>query len=129
MILVYVLFALTGSTVLTALFTGHTTHHRQGHAFMFFFIAFLLLAGVVAAWLAPAVASGQRSVFYPVVFLALFGAILAVSVILSIRSPLPAMKAVAHSDTRLDAEAAAFDFLIWLSVLASGIAVLKAAGI
>ncbi len=128
MVLLYVLFALTASMVLTALFTGQAAQHRQGHAFVFFFTLLIMAAGLVELWLVPVVASGQRSAFYPVVSLAIFCAILAASVILSVRSPRPA-RADTHRDTGLDAESAVFDSLIWLAVLIFGILVLKTAAV
>ncbi len=128
MILVYVLFALTFSLILTAFFAGNIPQHRQGHAFIFFFILSMLLAGAADVWLLPVVASGQRSIL-PAVSLTVFAAILAVSVILSVRPPRRLLQAAPHRDPGLDTEAAVFDSLVWLVVVISGIAVLKAAGI
>ena len=130
MILVYILFALTFSLVLTAVFAGNISQHRQGHTFIFFFILLMLLAGAVDEWLVPVAASEQRSSLFPGVFLAVFAAILAASVILSVRSPSRMMlQAAPQSNPRLDTEAVVFDSIIWLAVLISGIAVLKVAGI
>ncbi len=130
MILVYILFALTFSLILTAFFAGNISQHRQGHAFIFFFIVLMLLAGAGDVWLVPLVASGQRGSLYPGVFLAVFAAILAVSVVFSIRSPRRmVLQTIRRSDPRLDVEAIVFDSIIWLVVMISGIAVLKALGI
>jgi hypothetical protein len=129
-ILVYILFALTFSLVLTAFFAGNISQHRQGHAFIFFFILLMLLAAAVDVWLVPIAASEQRGSLFPGVFLAVFATILAASVILSVRSPRRMMlQAAPQSNSRLDTEAVVFDSIIWLAVLISGIAVLKAAGI
>jgi hypothetical protein len=129
MVLVYILFALTFSLVLTAFFAGNISQHRQGHAFIFFFILLMLGAGGADAWLVPAIAAGQRNSLFPGAFLAVFAAILAASVILSVRSPRRLMRQAApHSDPRLDTEAVVFDSIVWLAVVVSGIAVLKAAG-
>ncbi len=127
MILLYLLFALTVSTVLTVLFAGQAAPHRQAHAFLFCFALLLLIGGVCDVWLVPIVASGQRSVFYPAVLLAVFCAFLTASVLLSVRAPIPMTPAASQHDTVLDAESAAFGSLVWLAVLIFGIAVLKTA--
>jgi hypothetical protein len=126
-ILLYLLFALTVSTILTALFAGQAAPHRQGHIFLFFFVLLLIIAGVSDVWLVPIVASEQRSAFYPAVLLTLFCAVLTASVLLSVRSPRPLTQAAAHHDTGLDAESAVFGSLVWLAMLVFGIAVLKTA--
>ncbi len=127
MILLYLLFALTVSTVFTALFAGQAAPHRQSHTFLFFFILFLLIAGVCDMWLVPVVGSGQRNALYPVALLTVFCAVLTSSVLLSVRSPLPMTQAAEHRDTGLDAESAVFGSIIWLALLIFGIAVLKTA--
>ncbi len=126
MVLVYALFALTVSAILTAVFSRTASRHRQGHAFLDFFALLLLLAGTADGWLAPAVSSGPRSGVYPIVFLAVFAAILTVSLILSIRSGNTLKLAEGDRSTRLETEAAVFDSLVWLAMTLSGIAILKA---
>ncbi len=125
MVLVYVLFALTVSAILTALFSGTISQHGQGHAFMYFFALLLLLAGAVGVWLAPAIASGQRSGVYPAVLLAVFAAILALSTILSVRSRSALMPAAAERVASLETEAEVFGSLVWLALMISGITILK----
>ena len=130
MIVVYILFALTFSLILTAFFAGNIPQHRQGHAFIFFFTLLMLLAGAADMWLVPVVAAEQRSSLFAAVFLAVFAAILAASVVLSVRAPRRMMLQTApQGDPGLAVEAVVFDSIIWLAVLISGIAVLKAAGI
>jgi hypothetical protein len=127
-ILLYVVFALTVSTILTALVAGLIPERRWGDAFIAFFVLLVLCAGAADAWLVPVVAAGQRSSVLPVIFLIAFGAMLAASIILMTRSTRPLMQAAIHRENRLEAEAAAFDAVLWLAVLIFGIAVLKAAG-
>ncbi len=129
MILLYLLFALTVSTTLTALFGARIPQHRRGDAFIEFFIVFMLIAWAMDAWLAPAVATGRSTPWLAVLFLVLFGAILAASAILSVRSFGPLEQAALRHDNRLDAEAAAFDFLLWFAVLIFGIAFIRAIGL
>ncbi|MGE5173780.1 MAG: hypothetical protein ACM3MD_08125 [Betaproteobacteria bacterium] len=125
----YLLFALTVSTTLTALFGEHIPQNRRGEAFIGFFILLVLIAWAVDAWLVPAVAAGRSATWLPALFLIIFGAILVTSAILAARSSGPFVQAVVHHDNRLDAEAAAFDFLLWFAVLIFGIAVIRAIGI
>ncbi len=128
-ILLYLLFALTVSTTLTAFFGERIPQHRRGDAFIGFFILLVLIAWAVNAWLVPAVAAGRGTPWLPILFLIIFGAILVTSAILSARSSGPFAQAAVHHDNRLDAEAAAFDFLLWFAVLIFGIAVMRAIGI
>ncbi len=129
MILLYLLFALTVSMTLTALFGARIPQHRRGDAFIGFFIAIVLIAWAVDAWFVPAVAAGRNAPWLAVLFLMIFGAILAASAILSVRSSGPLVRAALHHDSRLDAEAAAFDFLLWFAVLIFGIALMRTIGI
>ncbi len=127
MILLYGLFALTLSMVLTALLSRKTPQHRQGHIFIIIFVVLSVIAGAGDVWLVPVVASGQRSLVYPAVLLAVFCAVLMASVLLSVRSTLPMTQAAAHRDAGLDAESTVFGSFIWLATLIFGIAVLRVA--
>ncbi len=129
MILLYLLFALTVSMTLTALFGARIPQHRRGDAFIGFFIVFVLIAWAVDAWFVPAVAVGRNAPWLAVLFLMIFGAILAASAILSVRSSGPLVWAALHHDNRLDAEAAVFDFLLWFAVLIFGITLMRTIGI
>ncbi len=129
MILLYVLFALTVSMVLTAVFSRQAAQHRQGHTFIFIFVLLFLMAGMCDLWLVPSIASGQRSLVYPVVLLVVFCAILTASVLLAVSLPRVAAHAAGHRDAGRDAESAAFGSLIWLATLIFGIAALKAAAL
>ncbi len=128
MVLLYLLFALTVSTVLTAIFAGQAAQHQQGRAFLFFFILLLVIAGACDVWLVPVVAAGRGTIFSPVALLIVFGAVLSASVLLSVRSQHLMAQTAGHRDA-VDAEAAVFDSLIWLAMLIFGIAVLKAVAI
>ncbi len=128
-ILLYLLFALTVSMTLTAIFGARIPQQRRGEAFIGFFILLVLIAWAVDAWLAPAVSAGRSTPWVAVLFLIIFGAILVASAVLSVRSPGPLVQATLHHDNRLDAEAAAFDILLWFAVLIFGIAFIRAIGV
>ncbi len=126
MILVYILFALTVSMILTALFNERIPEQKRGEAFIGIFVMFALAAWAVNEWLLPALSAGLRAAWLPVLFLALFGVILAVSAALSVRAHGPFAWAAVHHDRRLDTEAVAFDLLLWLAVVISGIFLIRA---
>ncbi len=127
MLLVYLLIALTFSTVLTAVFSAHIPDNRKGDAFIGFFVALMALAGAADAWLIPLLANGLKISWPPAVTLALFCALLILSAALSIKAPTPLQRTVAGHENRLSTEAAVFDLIIWLAVVATGISLLKAA--
>lgn len=128
MILMYMLFALTLSTVLTALGSARIPQNRKGEIFIGFFIALMVLAWAVDTWLLPALATGTRIAWLPIMLLVLFGGIVAASTILSVRTFGPPQRAMVDHDSRLDAEAAVFDLVLWFTLLAGGIAALRSAG-
>lgn len=128
MILVYVLFALTVATVLTALFSARIAENRRGDAFIGFFAALMALAWVADTRLLPALAAGPGSSWTPVVMLVVFAGVLAVSAALAVRTPRPLQHAMVHHDGRLNGEAAIFDLVLWTALLVLGIALLKSIG-
>jgi hypothetical protein len=129
MILMYMLFALTVSTILTAIISGHIPQKREGEAFIGFFVAFMMLAWAVDEWLLPALAGGQKISWLPIVLLFMFGGVFAASTILSVRKPGPLRKAVVNYDTRLAPEAMVFDIILWFAFLTTGIIVLRSIGL
>ncbi len=123
MILLYILFALTISVVLTALFAPRVPEQRRGDVFIAFFIV-LLVAGAVVGWEVPAIAAGKGAVW---TLLVVFAALLAVSTLLSVR-PRSFVRAGGSHNLRQDAEAAAFDIMLWLLMLIFGILVMRRLG-
>ncbi len=128
MLLVYILFALTFSTVLTASFSAHISESRKGEAFIGFFAVLMALAWAADEWLIPSLAAGLKTSWPPVVVLGMFCALLVLSTSFSIRAPGPLRMAVSGFENRLSAEAAAFDVIIWSALVLTGISLLKAAG-
>ncbi len=128
MTLLYILFALTASVVLTALFAAHIPEQKRGEAFIGIFVSLALAAWAVDEWLLPALSAGLRAAWLPVLLLVVFGVILAASAFLSVRSQGPFAWASVHQDRRLDAEAVAFDLLLWLAMLIFGISVIRTLG-
>ncbi len=130
MMLVYILFALTLSTVLSALFSRRSPENRKGDGFIGFFIALLLLAWAMDAWLLPLLAA-NRGISWPgVTALVVFGAILVSSFALSVRTPrFLKQAALTGHEHRFDAEATAFDLLLWLVLVTLGIILIRSIGI
>jgi protein-S-isoprenylcysteine O-methyltransferase Ste14 len=128
MILVYLLFALTVSSVLTALFSASVPENRKGEAFMGFFAALMVLAWAADEWLLPALAAGLKTSWIPLLTLVIFGGVLAASAILAARTTGPLQHAFVDHDSRLNGEAVIFDLVLWSALLVSGIAVLKSIG-
>jgi hypothetical protein len=128
MILVYVLFALTVSTVLTALFSARIPENRRGEAFIGFFAVLMVLAWAANTWLLPALAAGPRSSWIPITMLIIFAGVLASSAVLSVRTQRPLQHALARHDGRLKGEAAVFDLVLWAALLVLGMALLKSIG-
>lgn len=126
MILVYVLFALTVSTVLIALFSARIPENRRGDAFIGFFAVLMVLAWAADTWLLPALAAGPGRSWTPIVMLIIFAGVLASTAFLSVRTPRHLRHAVVHHDWRLNGEAAVFDLVLWAALLVLGIALLKA---
>ena len=129
MILVYLLFALTASSVLTALFSASVPENRKGEAFMGFFAALMVLAWAADEWLLPALAAGLKTSWIPLLTLVIFGGVLAASAILSVRTHGPLQHAAVDHDNRLNGEAAVFDLLLWSAMLVLGMAALKSIGL
>ena len=129
MILMYLLFALTFSTVLTALISARIPQRREGEAFIGFFVALMMLAWAAYEWLIPALAVGLKTVLLPVLLLIIFGGILAASTILSVRPSGLLKQTVGSHYNKPDAEAIVFDLLLWVVVLTIGITVLRSLGV
>ncbi len=129
MMLVYLLFALTLSTILTALFGRRVPQRREGEMFIGFFIAFMALAWAADEWLLPALAAGRRESWTSETMLVVVGAACAASLALSVRMPRVLGQSVLGSDSGPDAEAAIFDMLLWVVFLIGGIIAMKSAGI
>jgi hypothetical protein len=126
-ILLYILFALTVATVLTALFAPRIPEQRRGDAFIVFFIA-LLVAGAVVGWEVPAIAAGRGAAWAPLLLLVVFAALLVASMLLSVRPTGSFVRAGGPHNLRQDAEAAAFDIALWLLMLIFGILVIRSLG-
>jgi hypothetical protein len=127
-ILLYILFALTVATVLTAAFAPRIPEQRRGDAFIVFFIV-LLAAGAVVGWEVPAIASGRGAAWTPLLLLVVFAALLVASTILSVRPTGSFARAGGSHNLRQDAEAAAFDIALWLIMLIFGILIMRRLGI
>ncbi len=128
MILMYMLFALTTSAILTALISEHIPRRREGEAFIVFFAALMVVAWAVDAWVLPDLARGQIISWLPAVLLIMFGGVFAASTILSVRKSRPLLQAMVNHDNRLDAEAMVFDLILWVALLTVGIIVLRSVG-
>jgi hypothetical protein len=129
MLLVYLLFALTVSTILTALFAERIPEDRKGEAFISFFSVLIALAWAADKWLFPALADGFKTAWVGALALIVFGGVFLASAILSVRTPGPLKRAVVYHNGRLDAEAAVFDLALWFATLAAGITVMKSIGL
>jgi hypothetical protein len=125
MILVYLLFALTVSAILIALFSEHIPQNRKGELYIGIFVALMVLTWAADTWLFPALAAGPRTSWPLVATLIIFAAILAVSLSLSVRTPGPLRKAVANRSPRIDTEAEVFDLLLWSALFVAGIIILR----
>lgn len=101
MILMYILFALTVSTVFTALISEHNPRTREGEVFIAFFVALMVLAWAIHDWLLPALEAGQKTVWMPTLLLIIFGGFFTASIILSVRMSVPPQHAVVNHDNRL----------------------------
>ncbi len=129
MVLLYLLFALTAAMVLTALCAPRVPEQRQGEAFIAFFILFLLAAWAVDEWVVPAAQAGRGLPWLPALSVVVFSAILIVSAFLSVRLPGGLAWARGPHGSRQEAEAAAFDILLWLLMLIFGIVVMRRLGL
>jgi hypothetical protein len=129
MILMYMLFALTVSTVLTALISAHIPQNREGEAFIGFFVVLMVLAWAADEWLLPALAAVQKTSLMPILLLIMFGGVFAASTILSVRTPRQPQQVLVNHDNRVGAEAMVFDIILWFTLLIVGIAVLKSSGL
>jgi hypothetical protein len=126
MILVYLLFALTVTTVLTAFISARIPQGRKGDIFIGLFVVIMLLAWATDQWLLPSLAAGLRTSWPLVLTMVVFVTIFAVSLALSVRTPGLLRQAVVNHDSRLDTEAAVFDLLLWLALLIVGITIMRA---
>ncbi len=129
MILMYMLFALTVSAILTALISEHITQKGQGEAFVVFFVALMIVAWVVDEWVLPDLARGHTISWLPIALLIMFSGIFAASTILSVRNPRPLRQSVVYYKSRFDAEAMVFDVIFWFALLTIGIVVLRSVGL
>jgi hypothetical protein len=129
MILMYMLFALTVSTVLTALISARIPQNREGEAFIGFFVALMVLAWAADEWLLPALTAGHKISWLPILLLIMFGCFFAASTILSVRASGPQQHAMVNYDNRLGAEAVVFDLILWFALLIVGIAVMRSIGL
>ena len=129
MMLMYILFALTISAVLTALISAHIQQNRRSEAFIGFFVALMMLSWAADEWLVPVIAAGQKISWMPIVLLIIFGGVFVASTILSIRTSRPLQQTVMNHDFRLDAEAMTFDLILWFALLTLGITVLRSIGL
>jgi len=128
MVLMYVLFALTVSTILTALISEHIPQKREGEAFIGFFVALMMLAWAGDEWLLPTIAAGHKITWLPILLLIMFGGFFAASTILSVRKS-GLRHALVNHNNRLNAEAVVFDLILWFALLTVGIAVLRSIGL
>ena len=128
MLLVYLLIALTFSTVLTASFSAHISERRKGDAFIGFFAVLMALAWAADEWLIPSLRAGLKTLWPSVITLAVFCTLLVLSAAFSIRAPGPLRQTVSGFENRLSTEAAVFDLFLWSALVLAGISLLKAAG-
>jgi hypothetical protein len=128
MILIYILFALTFSTVLTALFSARAPEHSKEELFIGFFVALLAAAWAADVWILPALAAGGHRTWLAAATLILFGAMFIASAALAAGGRRLRTQAVHHNESRFDAEAAVFDLLLWVVLLIAGIALMRSAG-
>lgn len=125
MFLMYVLFALTVAVILTALFAARAPERRSDEIFMGSFVLLLATAWAAGEWIAPALSGKPVSYWLPLALVGIFVAILAVSASLAVRPPDTPVWAAVHHNKRQDAEAAAFDIVLWLLMLLFGIASIR----
>jgi hypothetical protein len=129
MLLIYLLIALTFSTVLTASFSAHIPERRKGEAFIGFFAVLMALAWVADEWLIPSLRTGLKTPWPSAIVLAMFCTLLVLSAAFSIRAPgRPLRQTVSGFENRLSTEAAVFDLFLWSALVLAGISLLKAAG-
>lgn len=121
MILLYILFSLTGAAVLTAVIARSKESQKQGEVFLIAFFALLFAGGAVDIWVVPFISAGVTGPLPRELFLGVFGFLLAASVLLAARPLRTASRHGTMNDTRHDREAVAFDLILWLSTLAFGI--------
>ncbi len=126
MILIYLLFALTFSMVLTALFSSRASENRKALLFIGFFIALLAASWAADVWLLPALAAaGLSRTLLPAAMMILFALMFIASASMTAWGPRLRRQAVLHHDSRLDAEAAVFDLLLWAILLIAGIMLIR----
>lgn len=128
MILIYLLIALTFSTVLSALLSAYISEDRNAEVFIGVFVALMALAWAADVWLLPALAAGLKAAWLPIMTVLFFGAVLVASAVLSVRTPRLLRQTFAGHGGRIGAEAAVFDLLLWFALLIAGIAALKSFG-
>lgn len=125
MILVYLLFALTLSTVVMVLFGAKISERKRSEAFIAFFAVLMLIAWGVDAWLLPVIAIKGVGAWVPDLAVSIFGAMLVVSAVLSTRPQTPFVRARLHHNMRQDVEAIGFDIVLLILIVAFGLAVLR----
>ena len=126
MILLYILFALTLSAILTGLLGVKIPEQKRSDTFIIIFVALMLAGWAVVQWFLPIVALKGTGGWVPALLIIIFGAILVLSAVLSARSRGPLVKAAAHHSVREDAEAIGFDIGILVLMAVFGIALLRA---
>lgn len=122
MILIDVLFALTVSSILTALLANRLPGQRAGELFIGSFVLLFLVTGSAIGRAASTIIAGGTA-WNAYLMIAIFGAILFISIMLA-SSPGTFAWAPTRGNDRRDAEAVAFDVVIWFLLLVFGIAAL-----
>jgi len=125
MIIVYLLFALTLSAILVVVFGATIPEQKRSEAFIAFFAALMLIAWAVDAWFLPAIAIKGVGTWVPDLAVSIFGAILVVLAVISMRSQGPLIRAGVRHSMRQDAEAIGFDLVLLILMAAFGIMVLR----
>jgi hypothetical protein len=125
MIIVYLLFALTLSTILVVIFGATIPEQKRSDAFIAFFAALMLVAWAVDAWFLPDIAIKGVGTWVPDLAVSIFGAILVIFTVIASRSQGPLMRAGVYHSMRQDAMAIGFDIVLLILMVAFGIIVLR----
>ncbi len=104
MIIIYLLFALTLSTILVVVFGATIPEQRRSEAFIAFFAALMLVAWAVDAWFLPAIAIKGVGTWVPDLAVSIFGAIIVVFAFISRRSQGPLIRAEVYHSMKQDAK-------------------------
>jgi hypothetical protein len=124
MILLYLLFALTLSTILTMLFGPKIPEQKRGEAFIVVFTVLMLAAWAIDEWLLPIVGIEGVGTWVPDAAVLIFVAMLIASAAFSTRSRGLMIEARVHHGMRQDSEAIGFDIVLLILLMAFGITVL-----